>query len=47
MNMYTLPYLKRITNEDLVYSPGNSLSVTWQPGWEGNVGENGYLYMCG
>ena len=23
------------------------LNVTWQPGWEGNLGENGYMYMYG
>ena len=21
------------------------LNVMWQPGWEGNLGENGYVYM--
>ena len=20
------------------------LNVTWQPGWEGNLGNNGYIY---
>ena len=45
MSMCTLPYLKWITSKDLVYSTGNSLSVMWQPGWEGSLGENGYLYM--
>ena len=24
---------------------GTLLHVTWQPGWEGSLGENGYLYM--
>ena len=45
MSMCTLPYLKWITSKDLVYSTGNSLSVMWQPGWEGSLGETGYLYM--
>ena len=26
---------------------GNLLSVTWRPGWEGSLGENGYMYMYG
>ena len=27
----------------------NSIKVndTWQPGWEGSLGENGYMYMYG
>ena len=44
MDINTLPYLKGITNKDLLYSTGN---VTWQPGWEGRLGENGYMYMYG
>ena len=44
---YTLLYLKWITNKDLLYSTGNSLNVMWQPGWEGGLGENGYIYTCG
>ena len=89
--MYTLLYLKLMTNKDLLYSTGNTaqcyvaawiggefggewihvyvrlspfivhlklsqhcqpviaqgtlLSVTWQLGWEGCLGENGYMYM--
>ena len=35
MDRYTLLYLKRITNIDLLYSTRNSLNVMWQPGWEG------------
>ena len=26
---------------------GNLLNVMWQPGWEGSLGENGYMYMYG
>ena len=26
---------------------GTLLNVTWQPGWEGSLGETGYLYMWG
>ena len=47
INMYTLPYLKWITNKDLLCSTGPLLNVMWQPGWEGSLGENGYMYMYG
>ena len=33
--MYTLLYLKRITNKDLRIAHGTLLNVTCQPGWEG------------
>ena len=26
---------------------GILFNVMWQPGWEGNLGQNGYMYMCG
>ena len=26
---------------------GTLLTVMWQPGWEGSLGENGYMYMYG
>jgi len=26
---------------------GALLNVMWQPGWEGSLGESGYMYMCG
>ena len=26
---------------------GTLLSVMWQPGWEGSLGETGYVCMCG
>ena len=32
MDMYTLLYLKQITNKDLLYREETLLSVTWQPG---------------
>ena len=47
INMYTLLYLKRITNKDLPYSKETLLNVTWQPGWEGDLGEDGCMYMYG
>ena len=33
MDMYTLLYLKWITNKDLLSSTGNLVNVMWQPGW--------------
>ena len=39
------PYLKWITNKDLLYiAHGTLLSVIWRPGWEGNLKAN--VYMC-
>ena len=43
LDLYTLLYLKWITSKDLLYSIGALLRVTWQPGWEGSLGENGYI----
>ena len=35
-----------IANKDPVYiAQGPLLNVIWQPGWEGSLGENGYMYM--
>ena len=42
IDMYTLLYSRRITSEDLL---GTLINVTWQPGCEGSLGENGYLHM--
>ena len=48
INVYALLYLKWITYEDLLYIAQGSLpSVTWQPGWEGSLGESGYVHMYG
>ena len=48
MDMYALLYLKGITKKELVCAAhGTLLDVTWPPGWEGSLGENGYMYMCG
>ena len=44
MDMYTLPYLKWVSNNGLLYTAHGTLpSVTWQPGWEGSLEENGYM----
>ena len=37
--IYPLLYSKWIPNTDLLYM--------CQPGWEGSLGENGYMYMYG
>ena len=44
MDMYTLLYLKWITNKNLLCSTGNSAQRYVAPGWEGSLGENGYVY---
>ena len=46
IDIYTLLYLKWITNKDLLYSTWNSAQcefcsiVMWQPGWEESLMEN-------
>ena len=35
MDMYTLLYLKRITNKDLLKAQGTLLNVMRKPRWEG------------
>ena len=46
--MYILLYLKWVTNKDQLYSRVSTLiNVMWQPVWEGNLGENGYVYIYG
>ena len=45
MDIYTLLYLKWITNKTYYRAHATLLSVIQQPGWEGNLGENGYMYM--
>ena len=47
MDRYTLIYLKWITNKDLLIIQRTLLNVMWQPGWEGSLGKNGYLYTYG
>ena len=43
MDMHTQLYLKWITSKDYCIAHGTLLNVTWQPGWEGRLGENGYM----
>ena len=45
--------LKRLSSSSMYINnkqciaQGTLLNVMWQPGWEGSLGENGYMYMCG
>ena len=47
MDMYALLYLKWITNRTSCTARGTLVSVVWQPGWEGSLGENGDTSMYG
>ena len=42
MGMDTKLYLTWRTSKDLLVQ-GSLLNVMWQPGWEGSLGENGYM----
>ena len=47
MVLSTLLYLKWTTNQVYCIAQGALLIVMRQPGWEGSLEENGYMYMCG
>ena len=47
MDRYTLLYFKWITKKDHHRVQGTLLNVTWQSGWEGSLGGDGYMYMYG
>ena len=47
MDRYTLLYFKWVTNKDHYMAQGTLLNIMWQPGWEGNLRENGYVYVYG
>ena len=47
MDMDTLLCLTWRTSKDLLDSTGTLLHITRQPGWEGSVGEKGYIYTYG
>ena len=36
-----------VTNMGYCTAHGTLLTVMWQPGWEGSLEENGYIYMYG
>ena len=43
LDLYTVLYLKWITNKDLLYSTGTLRNARWQLGWEQHLEENGYM----
>ena len=43
--MYILLYLNRSPTRTCRTAQGTLLDVMWQPGWEGSLGENGYMYI--
>lgn len=49
MDVDTLLGLKWITDKHgcLCSAQGALSDVLWQPGWEGSLGENGYVYTHG
>ena len=46
MGMYTVLYLKWITNKDLLYSAGNSTQCYVAAWMGGEFGGEWHLYMC-
>ena len=44
IEIYTLPCIKYVTNENLLYSTGTLLSAMWWPKWEGNSKRRGYMH---
>ena len=47
MDVYSLLYLTWVTRRSYCRAQGTLLSVMWQPGQEGSLGKNGYMYMYG
>ena len=47
IDMYTLLYVKCITNMDLLYNTGNSAQYYMAAWMEGSLGENEHMYMHG
>ena len=47
MDMYTLLYLKQISNKDILCSIENSAQCHVAAWMGGKLGENGYMYMYG
>ena len=46
IDIYTLLYLKQITNKDLLYSTGNSAQCHVAARMGAEFGKNGYMHMC-
>ena len=47
MDMYTLLYLKQISNKDILCRTENSAQCHVAAWMGGELGENGYMYMYG
>jgi len=47
MDMYTLLYLRWMTNKDLLYSTGNSAQGYMAAWMGGGLREDGFMYMYG
>ena len=47
MDVYTLLYLKWMTNKDLLYSTGNSAQCYVAACMGGGLGEDGFMYTYG
>ena len=47
IDRHKLLYLKWVTTQTYCIAHGTLLSVMWQLGWEGSLGEKGYMYMYG
>ena len=47
LHMYTLLYLKWMTNKDLLVWHMELCSMLWQAGCKGSLGENGYMCIRG
>ena len=47
MDVHTVMYLKQIIPGTYYIAQGTLLNVRCQPGWEGSLGEKGYMYMYG
>ena len=46
-HMYTPLRLQWTTDWDYRTVRGALFSVVWRPGWEGSLGENGFMYTYG
>ena len=46
MGVYTVMYLKQIIPRTYCVAQGTLLNVRCQPGWEGSLGEKGYMCTC-
>ena len=39
--------MRMVSTRTYCTARGTLLSITWWPGWEGGLGESGYMYMYG